>query len=77
MKLVPCCEFARKAGLDECVGGPDGFKCILAYVRVLENALEKVLPYAESFDPAEYGICIPTQEADCEAAWKLIKSKTS
>ena len=70
------CEFARKAGLYACPGGPDGFKCVVAYVRVLEDALSKVLVYAEDYDPAEYGGDGRTQDEECSAARKLIETRT-
>ena len=41
-------------------------------INGLVRSLEKVLPYAVSYDPAEYGGQEPTQEDDIEQAQAII-----
>ena len=41
----------------------------------LREALRKILPYAEAYDPAEYGGEEPTQEVDIAAARAILEGE--
>ena len=43
----------------------------------LRKALKKIIPYAESYDPAEYGGEEPTQEADIKFARDVLEERYS
>ncbi|KKL13009.1 hypothetical protein LCGC14_2530070 [marine sediment metagenome] len=43
--------------------------------KQLQKALKKTLPYAEGYDPAEYGGEEPTQEADIKFARDILEEK--
>lgn len=45
-----------------------------AAAPMLLEALEAVIPYAESYDPAEYGGTEPTQDADIDKARAVIQA---
>ena len=43
--------------------------------KTLREALRKILPYAEAYDPAEYGGEEPTQEVDIAAALAVLEEE--
>ena len=51
MPIGPC-TYARKAGLENCVGYTDGLACAKAYIDVLEKLVKAILAVTEDVNAA-------------------------